>query len=135
MSVSYGEMYNECVYQGDGGHQDDNRSSVVETEDVIVDTDNIPFVEESTDGPEDQIKHLGLVLVGVPCKKSDPASQDGPLYFHVSSRLGRAARLPAPPGCPSLCLYWGHSIALYLPSRHLHQPLTIILVFSVIYGD
>ena len=51
------------THKGDGSEEDDDGASVVESEDMVVDTDRVPFVEQAGDPPEDEGEHAGTQIL------------------------------------------------------------------------
>ena len=47
------------THKGDGSEEDDDGASVVESEDMVVDADWVPLVEQAGDPPEDEGEHAG----------------------------------------------------------------------------
>ena len=46
------------THQSCGRQDDDDRASVVQAEDVVVDASLVPFVEQARHGSKDHVKHL-----------------------------------------------------------------------------
>ena len=51
------------THKGDGSEEDDDGASVVESEDMVVDADWVPLVEQAGDPPEDEGEHAGTQIL------------------------------------------------------------------------
>ena len=51
------------THKGDGSEEDDDGAPVVESEDMVVDADRVPLVEQAGDPPEDEGEHAGTQIL------------------------------------------------------------------------